>query len=252
MVKHPQFIQGGMGIAVSGWKLARAVSLAGELGVVSGTAINSVLVRRLQDGDPAGDTRRALKAFPSPEIAQKILDNYFIEGGRKPGTAYKRSPLFSIEPPLALSQLTVVASFVEVFLAKENHAGVVGVNLLEKIHLPNLACIYGAMLADVDYVIMGAGIPREIPGVLDLFSDNKIATLKVPVVGATEDAIMFFDPNKIMGGLTLKKLKRPYFFRSFLQAFWLPVLRKNQLEPFKALSSKARWQAATMPLHVAQ
>ena len=30
-------IQGGMGVAVSSWQLARAVSQAGQLGVVSGT-----------------------------------------------------------------------------------------------------------------------------------------------------------------------------------------------------------------------
>ncbi|WP_374032755.1 hypothetical protein [Bdellovibrio bacteriovorus] len=80
---HPIVIQGGMGIAVSDWRLAKTVSQTGQLGVVSGTAINSVLVRRLQDGDVAGDCRRALKAFPSQEIAQKILDTYFIEGGRQ-------------------------------------------------------------------------------------------------------------------------------------------------------------------------
>ena len=52
---YPVIIQGGMGIAVSGWKLARAVSAEGQLGVVSGTALDGVLVRRLQLGDPEGD-----------------------------------------------------------------------------------------------------------------------------------------------------------------------------------------------------
>ena len=193
-VRYPQIIQGGMGIAVSDWKLARTVALMGEMGVVSGTAINSVLVRRLQDGDVGGHMRRALQAFPSQEIAAKILETYFIEGGRATGVAYKRSPLFSLTPPLALSQLTVAASFVEVYLAKEGHDGLVGFNLLEKVHLPNLACLYGAVLAGVDAVLMGAGIPREIPGVLDLLSQNKTATLKVPVVGSSEDAVMSLDP----------------------------------------------------------
>ena len=56
-LNHPIVIQGGMGIGVSDWKLARSVSLKGQLGVVSGTAINSVLVRRLQDGDKDGPRR---------------------------------------------------------------------------------------------------------------------------------------------------------------------------------------------------
>jgi nitronate monooxygenase len=210
-VQHPVLIQGGMGIAVSGWKLAKAVSKTGQLGIVSGTAINSVLVRRLQDGDLEGESRRALAAFPSQVIAQKILDTYYIPGGRASGVPYKRAPMFAVDSPKSLLQLTVAACFVEVWLAREGHPGLVGVNLLEKIHLPNLACLYGAMLAGADYVIMGAGIPREIPGALDLFANNQKASLKVPVAGG-DDAVTYFDPAEVMEGLELKPLKRPYFF----------------------------------------
>lgn len=54
MLKHdavalPALIQGGMGVAVSSWPLALAVSAAGQLGVVPGTALDAVLARRLQD-----------------------------------------------------------------------------------------------------------------------------------------------------------------------------------------------------------
>jgi NAD(P)H-dependent flavin oxidoreductase YrpB (nitropropane dioxygenase family) len=201
-----------MGIAVSDWILARSVSQAGQLGVVSGTAINSVLVRRLQDGDPGGHMRRALRHFPNPDIAQKILDTYFIEGGKEKDASYKRTPLFNINSPNFLLQVTVVASFAEVFLAKEGHTGKVGLNLLEKIQLPNLACLYGALLADVDYVIMGAGIPREIPGALDLLSQHLTARLKIPVMGATEDVFTSFDPAFVMDGKVAQDLKRPFFF----------------------------------------
>ena len=60
----------GMGVAVSAWQLARAVSLTGQLGVVSGTALDLVLARRLQIGDPGGHMRRALAigmALPTPK-----------------------------------------------------------------------------------------------------------------------------------------------------------------------------------------
>jgi NAD(P)H-dependent flavin oxidoreductase YrpB (nitropropane dioxygenase family) len=80
----PMIIQGGMGIGVSGWRLARAVSLRGQLGVVSATAIDSVFVRRLQDGDPGGDLRRAMDHFPLPGIAAAALRRYYREGGRPP------------------------------------------------------------------------------------------------------------------------------------------------------------------------
>ena len=43
-------IQGGMGAAVSSWRLAKAVSRRGQLGVVSGVALDLILARRLQDG----------------------------------------------------------------------------------------------------------------------------------------------------------------------------------------------------------
>ena len=65
---------------------------------------------------------------------------------------------------VARQQVTMLANFVEVHLSKENHTGPIGVNLLTKVQLPNLASLSGAMLAEVDYVLMGAGIPREIPG----------------------------------------------------------------------------------------
>ncbi len=62
----------------------------------------------------------------------------------------------------------MVSNFVEVFLAREDHTNPVGINFLEKVQMPHLASIYGAMLAGVGYVLMGAGIPLHIPGVLDL------------------------------------------------------------------------------------
>ena len=82
----PQIIQGGMGVAVSNWRLANAVSRAGQLGVVSGTGVDTVLVRRLQDGDPGGHVRRAMARFPIPGVAEEILRRYFRADGR-PGDA---------------------------------------------------------------------------------------------------------------------------------------------------------------------
>lgn len=207
----PKLIQGGMGVAVSNWKLARKVASLGHLGVVSGTGINTVLIRRLQDGDADGSIREALVAFPSQALARRVLDQYWIEGGRKPGSAYKLAPMFSLKPSLALSQVNMVACFVEVYLAKLGHVGIVGLNLLEKIPLPNLSSLYGAMLAGVDAVLMGAGIPRDIPGALDLLSQHQTASIRIPVVGG-EEAVMSFDPQAAMGGLADAPLKRPDFY----------------------------------------
>lgn len=212
MKNHPSIIQGGMGIGVSGWKLACAVSVCGQLGVVSGTALDTVFARRLQEGDPGGDLRRALKHFPFPEIADDILSRYFIEGGKKTDDAYRPVPMYSINSPRTLVELTVAANFVEVYLAKENHDGLVGINYLEKIQLPALYSIYGAMLAGVDYVLMGAGIPRTIPGILDDFAAGRSARLRLDVSGAAgdEEFASCFDPKEFFGGRS-PVVRRPFF-----------------------------------------
>ena len=83
----PVVIQGGMGVAVSSWRLASAVARTGQLGVVSGIALDAVLARRLQDGDPGGDVRRALAAFPVPEVAERVADPVLPPGRARPGHA---------------------------------------------------------------------------------------------------------------------------------------------------------------------
>ena len=192
----PQIIQGGMGVAVSSWRLANAVARSGQLGVVSGTGLDTVLVRRLQDGDPGGHVRRAMDRFPIPGVAQEMLDRYFIPTGRAPGTPYKLLPMYKQTVSTAKQRVTILANFVEVWLAREGHGGLVGINLLTKVQMPNVASLYGAMLAGVNFVLMGAGIPREIPGVLDALAEHRVATMRFDVEGGARDAIdeLHFDP----------------------------------------------------------
>lgn len=79
-----------MGVAVSAWRLANAVSRTSELGVVSGSMLDTVFVRRLQDGDPGGHMRRAIAAFPVPEVGAEILRRYFNANGRAAGVPRAR------------------------------------------------------------------------------------------------------------------------------------------------------------------
>ena len=217
----PEIIQGGMGIAVSNWKLAHAVSSMGQLGVVSGTAIDSVFVRRLQDGDLGGHVRRAMEAFPIPGVAAEALRKYFRPEGRPPGTPYAMLPMCQQVMTKAREQVAILAAFVEVHLAKEGHDGVVGMNLLTKIQMPNLPLLYGAMLAGVDFILMGAGIPREIPGVLDALALHQPAQLRLEVEGAPADRVEYlrFEPAAHWDG-TPPAIKRPDF---------LPIIASNSL-----------------------
>ena len=207
----PTIIQGGMGVAVSNYRLAKAVSKSGSLGGVSGTMLDTVLARRLQDGDLDGSIRRAMNSFPFKEISSRVLEEYFIEGGKNAGEPYKVVPMHNMKSSARLVELTMLANFVEVFLAKEGHAGVVGINYLTKIELPTLASLYGAMLADVDFVLMGAGIPRAIPGILDRLSEMKAVSMKIDVEGscADDNYTIEFDPSEYP--VSQSRLKRPKF-----------------------------------------
>jgi len=212
MQQQPLIIQGGMGVAVSSWRLARAVSMRGQLGVVSGTAIDTVVARRLQQGDPGGHLREAFDAFPVREVAERVWDRYFIPGGKDPAAPFKSKPIHSIKMPVALLDLIVISNFAEVYLAKAHHDGKVGINLLEKVQLPNLASLFGAMLAKVDVVLMGAGIPRSIPAILDRFAAGEPAEMTLDVAGALpgEKFVARFDPQPYLGAAPVE-LQRPQF-----------------------------------------
>jgi NAD(P)H-dependent flavin oxidoreductase YrpB (nitropropane dioxygenase family) len=145
-------------------------------------------------------------------MAARVLEEYFIPGGKSTKAPYKLTPMPTLRPRRELVELTIIANFVEVFLAKEAHEGLVGVNYLEKIQLPTLPSVYGAMLAGVDYVLMGAGIPRAIPGALDLLAQGQPTTLPIDVEGALpgEKHTTTFDPRDFCGGAA-PQLRRPLF-----------------------------------------
>ncbi len=212
---HPIIIQGGMGVGVSDWRLARAVSLAGQLGVVSGTALDVIVARRLQVGDPGGHVRRSLAALPIPGVAERILQRYFRPGGKSGTAPFASKPLPSEKASRAATELVVASNFVEVYLAREGHDGRVGINYLEKIQTPTLPSLYGAMLAGVSYVLIGAGIPRHIPGVMDRLAAGECAELPLEVHGAdpSDRFRTKFDPADLWPeGWTPSSLERPHFF----------------------------------------
>ncbi|MFZ0274142.1 MAG: nitronate monooxygenase [Acidobacteriaceae bacterium] len=229
MLQHPVIIQGGMGAGVSSWRLAQAVSRFGQLGVVSGTALDQILVRRLQDGDPGGHMRRGLAAFPFPAMADRILRAWFIPGGKPATAAYRITLTHAKDEPRELTELCIVSNFVEVFLAREGHGNPVGINYLEKIQIPLLPSLYGAMLANVSYVLMGAGIPLHVPGVLDRLAGHQPAEYGLHITGSREgdDTTLRFDPRDYwQGSMThanpeeVAPLHRPFF---------LPIVSSNTL-----------------------
>jgi NAD(P)H-dependent flavin oxidoreductase YrpB (nitropropane dioxygenase family) len=228
----PRIIQGGMGVAISDWRLARAVARGGQLGVVSGTGIDTVLVRRLQDGDAGGHVRRAMARFPLAGVAEQALRRYFLPDGRAPRSPYALLPMYRQTVSAARERLTMLAAFVEVTLAKEGHTGPIGINLLTKVQLPNLALLYGAMLAGVDVVLMGAGIPIEIPAALDALAEHRPAAISFEVEGLPPDAEerLALDPGRHWEAAP-PPLRRPLF---------LPIIASHSLAAMLARRAEGR------------
>jgi len=201
-----------MGVGVSNWCLANAVSRNGQIGVVSGTALDTVFVRRLQNGDIGGHLRRAISHFPWPEMAKRVLDRFFIPEGKNSEKRFKLPSMPNLRMKSPAKELLILANFVEVFLAKEGHRGLVGINFLEKIQLPTLPSLLGAMLAGGDFVLMGAGIPLAIPGILDGLSQWQPVEYRIAVEdnAAKETFAFTFDPTEHVEGIQ-PALGRPKF-----------------------------------------
>ncbi len=226
----PEIIQGGMGVGVSGWRLARAVASMGQLGVVSGLGLDTLMARRLQLGDPGGHIRRALADFPLPLVAERVIERYYVEGGIERDAPFRLVPKVTLTPGRPGVDLAVAANFVEVFLAKEGHDGPVGVNYMEKLQAATPAALYGAMLGGVDYVLMGAGIPAQIPALLDAFAAGMPGELTVDLQGAGgTPARLVLDPANVVGARP--HIGRPQF---------IAIVSSNMLAGYLARDRRTR------------
>jgi nitronate monooxygenase len=187
-----------MGIAISGWPLARAVAQAGQLGVVSGTAIDSVFARRLQDQGVDETLQRILDTFPVASVVNDVIER-FASSRRSPSSPYRAIPMLTHRSAQTSQDFLVLAAYVEVALAKRGHDGVIGVNLLSKVQIPTVPTLFGAILAGVDYVVMGAGVPTHIPGILEELARGLSVDVPLNVIGTTspqEVPLLHFDPAR--------------------------------------------------------
>lgn len=227
LLDWPEIIQGGMGIAVSDYRLARVTAELGCLGVVSSTGIDTVLIRKLALGDASGDVRRALERFPWPDVAERVLSKYFIPGGKAAGQPFKLLKMPNANFSDERARLIVLANFVEVTLAKER-GGRVGVNFLEKIQTPILPSLLGALLARVDAVVFGAGIPFGIPEAMRRLTCWEPAELRLALEGARTEAVppLRLDPAALFGKAPFP-LPRPKFFAIVSSHVLAKVLHKK-------------------------
>ena len=260
-----KLIQGGMGVYVSNWRLARAMAMqqpGTTAGTVSGTALDIVYVRLLQLGDPGGHVRRALAAFDVQFgilIGQKIINRYFIDGGKQPAARFKNAPkhmlrlpdgrdilpaplqpatsgtrvpvVLNLEPETV--ELLIATGFAEVWLARQGHAGRIFINFLHKVELPLIYTMYGAMLAGVDGVIVGAGNPDGLPAVCSHLAQHAAVTSELSVLYRESGEIfqLTFDPRQVAEGrLAQNPLARPAFLAIVSLENLVQALAQSQTE----------------------
>lgn len=220
LIVPPRVIQGGMGFHISHWPLARTISLAGQQGTISGVALDQIMARILRSGDPGGHLRRALHHFPFPQISDIVMDYYFAEEGTSGRRGRRGVPVFQVNPSRLLIALTICANFSYVWLAKEGHTRPVSINYLEKLALPHLYALTGAMLAHVDIVTMGAGIALQIPAAMRDIAEGRVASYRIPVIGSTVKSVMLqFDPRAYFQS-DLPPMRIPKF---------LPIIASHEL-----------------------
>ena len=215
-----RIIQGGMGVYISNPFFARTVSMLGGQGTVSLVAPERIMAKILQSGDFGGHYRRALAHFPFPEYSELVLKEFFIEHGDSKGLPKRAVPAFTVNPSKLLIALTVCANFAFVWLAKEGHDNPISGNYLEKIQMPHIYAITGAMMAGLDYVTMGAGRADQIPQVMRDIEAGKEASYNLDVIGSNiKKYKACFDPGKFFGA-KLPPMKVPGF---------LPIIASNLL-----------------------
>lgn len=190
-----EVIQGGMGIGVSD-KLAGEVAREHATGIVSVTSSGVLLARQLQDGNR--DMLEAAKSYPTPQIADEIIDRYYLEDGRH-GDPYRAVPMFGYEPGTRAADLAVIGAYSLVWQARKRaqQRGHIGVNLLTKIQEPTIHTIYGAMQAGAELVTMGAGIPAKIPKYIGTLATGQSVSFPISVAGASPgEYSVVFDPRR--------------------------------------------------------
>lgn len=222
-------IAGGMGPYMSNPHYTKRMSQLGCLGTVSGLASDTLIAWLLQKGDK--DALHVLENSPFPEIAERVIKAYYVEGGIPKDQDFKVVPMVTTKPTQLSYDLQICGSYALVALSKKGHDFPVSINFMEKIQRTHLPSIVGAMAAGVDYITMGAGIPTQIPDILENIINNKPISYKVDQYGLGNKKIdMSFIPEKYFG----KKL----IFSN--EPGLIPIISSHTLAEFLLKSSSGK------------
>jgi NAD(P)H-dependent flavin oxidoreductase YrpB (nitropropane dioxygenase family) len=131
-------------------------------------------------------------------------------------------------------ELLIATGFVEVWLAKEGHTGKIFINFLNKIELPLIYVMYGAMLAGVDGVIVGAGNPDGLPAVCKQLAQHAPVAHEISMLyrETGEEFKIAFDPTHVAGGkFTTRPLVAPAFLAIVSMEDLVKVLAESESAP---------------------
>jgi len=237
-----KLIQGGMGAYVSNWRLARAVAMERPgmtAGTVSGIGLDVGYARLLELGDSGGNIRWALEAFDErfgTGIGMEFFNRFFIKDGKAPGVRFRHFPIqtihsidgtdsipsvnpragdpFQLRVDPEVVERVILTAFAEVWLAKAGHTGKVFINFLKKIEVPLVFAMYGAMLAGVDGVVVGAGSPEGLPAICSRLANHETASIDLSMLyrESGESFQLVFDPNTVASGCLVKHpIQKPAF-----------------------------------------
>ncbi|HAH05290.1 MAG TPA: 2-nitropropane dioxygenase [Elusimicrobia bacterium] len=237
-------IVGGMGADISSVELVGAVAShpCGRMsGSLSAVALADIYARRLQLGDVGGEIRRAFDAFVKvvPTLTKdidRLYKTYYIQGGKSASALFRGLSMKGLEPPRDVQILTIAATFSHIWRTKRLAPGrPVGINFLRKIERVMVYGLYGAMLAGADWIVVGAGDPSDIPGLLDKLAAHEAVELPMQVATVPLGTYKIrFDPKDIVGP-DLPPPPRPAFLAiisSHLQAQGLASSPRTRPEGF--------------------
>ncbi len=240
-LRQVKLIQGGMGAYVSNWRLARAVAMERPgvtAGTISGIGLDVGYARILELGDPGGHVRKAFQAFDdkfNTSLGADFFSRYFIPGGKVPREKFRHFPmqtaivqngtdkvtfsdnqggLIRLNVTQDVIERVILTAFAEVWLAKIGHSGKIFINFLKKIELPLVFAMYGAMLAGVDGIVVGAGSPEGLPYLCSKLARHEAVSIDIPMLyrESGESFQIEFDPKTILNGnLTQLPIARPAF-----------------------------------------
>jgi nitronate monooxygenase len=151
-----KLIQGGMGVGISQAGLASAVANEGGAGIIASVGLGAI---KGYFAEQIKINQKRLERA-SGEERRVIYDELYAEANR-------------------------LALMAEIRIAREKTNGVIGVNIMHALS-DYSSLVQGAVEANADLIISGAGIPRDLPSYLRADSKTKL----VPIVSSARLAEM--------------------------------------------------------------